>query len=311
MERTKETIRRCFIIINIIIVGIFVYLIFNENNLTKEKINEKDKITKEYQVLMNDTSISEKEIDEVNKSIDELEHIDETVKNMKDEVFKLASELEKKIQNKESKMKIAYLTFDDGPYYNTYKVLNILKENHVKATFFTTNVNGTKCFDNKNYDCHKLYKEYAKANHTIANHTYTHGWNRGLYRSAESFMDAVKKQENLVKSETGLITNIVRFPGGSGTPVKTKGAAMKQALYKAGYGWVDWSANDGDGKGVSSLNEARSIFQKSIDNAIEVVLFHDYDQKTTKLLPEFIKYLKDRNYILLPLFYESVTINKK
>ena len=311
MERTKETIRRCFIIINIIIVGIFVYLIFNENNLTKEKINEKDKITKEYQVLMNDTSISEKEIDEVNKSIDELEHIDETVKNMKDEVFKLASELEKKIQNKESKMKIAYLTFDDGPYYNTYKVLNILKENHVKATFFTTNVNGTKCFDNKNYDCHKLYKEYAKANHTIANHTYTHGWNRGLYRSAESFMDAVKKQENLVKSETGLITNIVRFPGGSGTPGKTKGAAMKQALYKAGYGWVDWSANDGDGKGVSSLNEARSIFQKSIDNAIEVVLFHDYDQKTTKLLPEFIKYLKDRNYILLPLFYESVTINKK
>ena len=91
MERTKETIRRCFIIINVIIVGIFVYLILNENNLTKEKLNEKDKITKEYQVLMNDTSISEKEIEEVNKSIDELEHIDETVKTIKEEVFKLAS----------------------------------------------------------------------------------------------------------------------------------------------------------------------------------------------------------------------------
>ena len=156
-------------------------------------------------------------------------------------------------------------------------------------------INNAKCFDNKNYECHKLYKEYAKANHTIANHTYTHGWNRGLYRSTESFMDAVKKQENLVKSETGIITNIVRFPGGSGTPGKTKGAAMKEALYKAGYGWVDWTAQDGDGKGISSLDEGRTIFKKSIDQAIEVILFHDYDQKTTKLLPEFIKYLRDKN----------------
>ena len=311
MERTKERIRRIFIIINIILTLGFGFLIYREINFTKEKINKKEEITKEYQVLMNDTTISEEEIKKVNNNINELEHIDDTIKNLKEEVFKLASNLEQKIQKKETNKKVAYLTFDDGPYYNTYKVLSILKENKVKATFFTTNVNGDKCFDNKNYECHKLYKEYAKANHTIANHTYTHGWNRGLYRSADSFMDAVKKQENLVKSETGLITNIVRFPGGSSTPGKTKGAAMKQALYKAGYGWVDWSANDGDGKGVSSLDEARNIFKKSIDNPIEVVLFHDYDQKTTKLLPEFIKYLRDRNYILLPLFYESVMINKK
>ena len=311
MERNKEKIRRCFIIINIILIGLLVFFIFKENSLIKEKITQKDKITKDYQILLNDTEISENEINEVNKNINELENIDDTIKNIKEEVFKLASELEHKIQNKETNKKIAYLTFDDGPYYNTYKVLNILKENHVKATFFTTNVNGTYCYDNKNYNCHKLYKEYAKANHTIANHTYTHGWNRGLYRSTESFMDAVRKQENLVKSETGIITNIVRFPGGSSTPGKTKGKAMQNALYKAGYGWVDWTAQDGDGKGISSLDEARSIFKKSIDEAIEVVLFHDYDSKTTKLLPEFIKYLQDKDYILLPLFYNSVMINKE
>lgn len=39
--------------------------------------------------------------------------------SVKDEVFKLALELENKIIKKETDYKIAYLTFDDGPYYST------------------------------------------------------------------------------------------------------------------------------------------------------------------------------------------------
>ncbi len=310
MERNKRKIRTSITIISFILMLGIGYLSYNEYCNYQNKIAEQEKIHKEYQELMNDETIGIKEINDINTKIDEIKNVDTSIKALKEDVFKLASQLETKIKKKETKYKIAYLTFDDGPYYNTYKVLKILKENHVKATFFTTNVNGTNCYDNKNYDCHKLYKEYAKANHTIANHTYTHGWNRGLYKSVESFMDAIKKQEELIKSETGVITNIARFPGGSSTPGKTKGNAMKQALSKAGYGWVDWTASDGDGGYLKDYATGWKNFTGSIGDSIEVVLFHDYHRVTTAMLPEVIKYLRNKDYIILPLFYESVMINK-
>ena len=311
MGRNGKRIKRIFIIINIIIILVLSYFTFTEYKKNTDINKELNSIKEKYKLLLNDENIDNSEIIEINEKINDLENINNKIKEKKEEVFKLASLLENKIKNNETNKKIAYLTFDDGPYYNTYKVLSILKENHVKATFFTTNVNGDYCYDNKNYLCHKLYKEYAKDNHTIANHTYTHGWNRGLYKNTESFMDAVKKQEELVKSETGIITNIVRFPGGSSTPGATKGKLMKEALYKAGYGWVDWTAQDGDGGWIANADEGWKNFLASIGEKIEVVLFHDYDSKTTAILPKVISHLRENNYILLPLFYDSIMVNKK
>ncbi len=42
----------------------------------------------------------------------------------------------KHIKKKMKHIKIAYLTFDDGPSKNTREILKILKENNVRATFF-------------------------------------------------------------------------------------------------------------------------------------------------------------------------------
>ena len=310
MERNNGKIKKClsivFIVLSIGLLGLSYY--FYDNY--QKNLESKNKIKKEYQEVMNNEKLDDEKIKEINNNIDELKNIDETTKKEMDNVFKL----EKKIKNKETKYKIAYLTFDDGPYYNTYKVLDILKKNHVKATFFTTTVNGTYCYDNPKANCQELYAMYAKDHHTIANHTYTHGWNRGLYRSASTFISAIKKQEELVKSKTGIVTNIARFPGGSGTPKAQGGTSrfnsMVAELRKNGYGWVDWTAQDGDGGYLPNRTQGWKTFTGSINEGIEVVLFHDYHQVTTAMLPDVIKYLQDKNYILLPLFYDSVMINK-
>ena len=314
MGRNSGKIKFSIAIINIVLVLVLLFFSYQKYQNIKTLNSKKDKIKEEYQVLMKDQNIDEDEINEINKKISELENIDETILNKRNEVFKLASELEKKIKNKETDKKIVYLTFDDGPYYNTYKVLKILKENHVKATFFTTNVNGEHCYDNRNYVCHDVYAAIAKDNHTIANHTYTHGWNRGLYKSADSFIDAIKKQEELIKSKTGLVTNIARFPGGSGTPIAQRGRsglnAMIEKLRENNYGWVDWTAQDGDGGYLPNYDTGWKNLMQSINEPLEVVLFHDYHAVTTAILPNFIKYLQEKNYIILPLFYDSVMINK-
>lgn len=310
MGRSKGRIKQIFIIINLILFGGLLFLSYLKYQDYQKNIDKKDAIVANYKEVMNNKELDDQKIKDINDKIDELNNIDEKIKKTREEVYKLSAELEKKIQSGKVNKKIAYLTFDDGPYYNSYKVLKILKENKVKATFFTTNVNGEKCYDNKNANCHEVYAAEAKDNHTMANHTFTHGWNRGLYTNTNTFMDAIKKQENLIKEKTGVTTNIARFPGGSSTPGATKGAAMKKALYAAGYGWVDWTASDGDGGYLKDYATGMANIKKSLGEKIEVVLFHDYHQVTTAMLPEVIKYLRNNNYIILPLFYESVMVHK-
>ena len=250
--------------------------------------------------------------EELDRQIQDVANIDSKIKELKTETFANISKLEQKIQAKESSAKIAYLTFDDGPYYNSWKVLEILDNYGIKATFFTTNINGENCYDNRSSNCHELYKAYAEKNMTIANHTYTHAIHKGLYSSVNSFVTAVEKQEQLISEVTGgYKTNILRFPGGSGS-AKAYGVynGVVAKLPEMGYGWVDWTAADGDGGSGLTSDTAWSNFTISIDQDIEVVLFHDYSRITTPLLPKFIEHLQSKGYLILPLFYESVMVNK-
>ena len=52
------------------------------------------------------------------------------------------------------------------------------------------------------------------------------------------------------------------------------------------------------------------MLKNTITDNIEVVLLHDYHPITTQILPDLINDLENNGYIILPLFYESVMINK-
>ena len=314
MGKSRRKTKKSPIIITIIfIVGILLLSGLTVNNYFKcNKLIEKNKT---LNVKLNEAKEKNTETkqnnDELLKQKDELEHLDEKISTKKQEVFTLASQVENKIRNKETSYKIAYLTFDDGPYHLTDTVIATLKKYKVKATFFTIGLNKDTCFDNSNYSCKETYKKIVDNGHTIANHTYSHLIFNGLYSSTDSFITQVKKQEEMIKNRTGVTTNILRFPGGSGTAAAygIKNSAIKK-LKEMGYGWVDWTAQDGDGGSLTDYNVGWKNFTGSINESIEVVLFHDYNTTTASLLPKAIEYLENSNYILLPLFYESVMINK-
>ena len=275
----------------------------NKKKEIKELEEKYEKVKKEYDEKVVDVEKYEEEL----KKYDDL---DKQISEAKKQYYANIKALEDAIASGESKKKIAYLTFDDGPYYNTYNVLKILENKNVKATFFTQSGNGEKCYDNNNANCYNLYKEYVKGGHTIANHTYTHAIFKGLYSSLNSFMSAIDKQHEHIKQYSGgYVPNIMRFPGGSATAGKMKSSIITE-LRKRGYGWVDWTAQDGDGGNLSSTDQAWSNFKKSINDKFEVVLFHDYDKRTTAILPDAIDYLRKNGYEIYPLFYESRMINK-
>ena len=309
MEKNTRKIGTIVIIILILLILVLLFFAFNFYNSYINKNNEYKELNDKYdQLVLNNNQLLDKQKN-INDELDRLVNIDDNISNIKKKVFELASQLEQKIKNGESDVKIAYLTFDDGPYYLTYDYLDVLDRYGVKATFFTIGFQKTSCYDNASYDCTKLYKEIVDRGHTIANHTYSHAIFFGLYNSVDSFMKQVEKHENYIKDLTGVVTNIVRFPGGVASAGRLK-EGIKSALKEKKYGWVDWTAIDGDGGDLRSTNEAWEKFTKSINEDIEVVLMHDYSSITLSILPKAIEYLQENNYIILPLFYESVMINK-
>ena len=99
-----------------------------------------------------------------------------------DETFK-----EKFLSLSKSEQKIAYLTFDDGPTLKaTPKILDILKEEDVVATFFVV---GKHVKENP-----VLVKRAYDEGHFIANHGYNHN-NSKLYKNDDSFINEIKNTD--------------------------------------------------------------------------------------------------------------------
>jgi peptidoglycan/xylan/chitin deacetylase (PgdA/CDA1 family) len=99
-----------------------------------------------------------------------------------DETFK-----EKFLSLSKSEQKIAYLTFDDGPTLKaTPKILDILKEEDVVATFFVV---GKHVKENP-----ELVKRAYDEGHFIANHGYNHN-NSKLYKNDDSFINEIKNTD--------------------------------------------------------------------------------------------------------------------
>lgn len=313
MERNENKARKSLIIVLLVIYTIVIfistYFIITINKEYKNNKLEKDNLSKTLEEKTNYLEEKNSYQKELKEKLDNLNNISENTNKLKEEVFSLASKLEKQIKDNKNTYKIAYLTFDDGPYYLTNQFLDVLDKYNVKGTFFTIGLNKDICFDNTSQSCSGMYKKIVDRGHTIANHTYSHAIFRGLYSSADSFIYQVTLQENKIKDKTGVKTNIVRFPGGSATSGSLKNSIIAK-LRSKGYGWVDWTAQDGDGGALSNKAEAWKNFTNSINEDIEVVLFHDYNNITLSILPEAIEYLEKNNYIILPLFYDSVMVNK-
>ncbi len=107
--------------------------------------------------------------------------------------------------------KIIYLTFDDGPSNNTGRILKILEQEGVKATFFVT----AQFKDHLHF-----IKDEFEAGHAIAAHTYSHAFS--IYRSIDTYFEDLERIEQLIEAQTGQRTKIIRFPGGSNNTVNRR-----------------------------------------------------------------------------------------
>ncbi len=192
--------------------------------------------------------------------------------------------------------KVCYLTFDDGPSKNnTVKILDILKENGIKATFFV-NKRSSGSYD-------YIYKRIVDEGHTIGNHTATHTY-ANVYTSVAGFMKEFNDLNQFVYQKTGVYPQVFRFPGGSSNSVHKKYNAeimplLKKALSEIGVNYYDWNINSSDANvGLQTVENIISASTNTKNRKRIIVLMHDLPSKTTtpEALPEVIRILKEQGY---------------
>ena len=255
--------------------------------------------TAALQEKLQEDTLALKQLQEESEKMD---HLDEAAEEKKAEFFRHAKELEDKVRNGESDVKIAYLTFDDGPYRDTTGTfLDILQQYDILATFFYLEKDGRD----------DLYQRVIDSGHTLANHTASHDLSSGgIYRSVDTFIADVQENRSFIQDRFGYTTTILRFPGGSSQARDLKGPIVER-LREMGYGYVDWDTTTGDGRNSGTVEEyIHGVLDVSADYSINVVLMHDYSVNTHKALPTIIEGMQEQGYIFLPLFYDSYKIKK-
>lgn len=200
--------------------------------------------------------------------------------------------------------KKVYLTFDDGPGTQTEKILDILKKENVKATFF---VLGKEDEYSK-----KIYKRIVKEGHTLGMHSYSHIYEE-IYSSKDKFKKDTEKEYNLLYSVTGVYPKFYRFPGGSRSDmIEVPFEELSDVLKQYNLSYIDWNIISMDAVNSNASKEeiTRGIMEAVAEYDSSVVLMYDTAAKitTAKALPSLIKQLKEKNYELLPIDEETPLI---
>ena len=190
-----------------------------------------------------------------------------------------------------------YLTFDDGPSKNTSRILDILDDYGVKATFFVNGRKGDKAT--------AMYKRIVKEGHTIGMHSYSHKY-EDVYASLSSFKNDYQKIHDLIQKKTGVDCKLYRFPGGSSN--KVSGQDMTyfiDFLNKNNIKYFDWNISSGDAtsKAYTSDELIENVMNDVVKYKTSVVLLHDAadKDKTVEALPKLIESLQSKGAIIIPI----------
>lgn len=181
------------------------------------------------------------------------------------------------------------VTFDDGPSRHTPRLLEILKERGVPATFFLVG-NQIKYHG-------ALVRRIQDEGHEVANHTLSHLTLRhrdGAMQRAE--MEGVQK----MLSELGVVSRFIRPPFGRYDMNTVRIAA------ELGLEIVLWS--------VDSMDWSRSLRVESMKTQVPgqklrgIFLFHDTHAPTINAMPEILDRLAEDGckFVTVSQFLESV-----
>jgi peptidoglycan/xylan/chitin deacetylase (PgdA/CDA1 family) len=175
--------------------------------------------------------------------------------------------------------KVIALTFDDGPHGpSTIRLLKILKDEKVRATFFVVGKMVKKHPD--------ILKAIDEAGEEIGNHSFSHV--TLTHVSEEEARADLEACSETVESLTGKRPKLCRPPGGDSGPSVVKAASS------LGMTCVMWTTDPGD----YALPGSDVILERTLYEAKKggIILLHDGITQMLDVLPQIIQTLRQEGY---------------
>ena len=187
--------------------------------------------------------------------------------------------------------KMIALTFDDGPNYNTSKILEILNKYNVRATFF---VLGSKINHNE-----KIIKTMDEYGMEIGNHTYSH-----KLMTSMSNLDIIKEVEDtsdLIYNIVGKYPNLVR---------PSYGSFNKKIKESINMPIIIWNIDTLDWKSHNSKKIVSRVMNKVSDG--DIILMHDIYSATVRAVDILVPKLISEGYQLVSVselfYYKNINL---
>ena len=171
------------------------------------------------------------------------------------------------------------LTFDDGPHPKwTPKLLDILKEENVLATFFVVG---------RNARAHpEVVRRMANDGHEVGNHTWSHP---SLAEVGQERLDEeIIATSNVIARLTGKLPRIMRPPYGA------LNNQARERIYSHNLDIVLWSVDPLDWRRPGSAIVSKRMVEGAAPGAI--ILAHDIHGGTVDAIGRTIRELKARGY---------------
>lgn len=270
------------IILSVLMVAMFVKLVFLENKLGRleESIISVEKVVEEQK---------RESIGSSQEGDSELTSDNNTAGDSNGQGVNMPADTQEPRK--------VYLTFDDGPSENTAKILDILKERNIKATFFVVG------FDDE--ASRELYQRIVAEGHTLGMHSYSHKYDM-IYKSLNAFKEDMSHLQSYLEEVTGVTPKIMRFPGGSSNHVSN--VDMKELIRytkEEGLTYFDWNVESGDATSQAYTPDelVQNVMTEVVKYDTSVVLMHDTSAKaaTVEALVPMIDQLQEMGAELLPI----------
>lgn len=185
----------------------------------------------------------------------------------------------------DSAQRLITLTFDDGPNTYTPEILNILRTEGVKATFFVV---GTEA----NHRPETLRRIVAEG-HTVANHTMTHARLTSLSTTGQR--NEIIGGQNVINGILGAGTVKCMRP-----PYGASNNTTLDIARERGMAVVNWSRDSDDWAKPGTAAIIANSTDSSRDGGRGVILMHDRSH-TKDYLPQLIRTLKSQGYVFVSI----------
>lgn len=173
------------------------------------------------------------------------------------------------------------LTFDDGPVKDTARLLRILKDRGVRATFFLVGQNVTEFPD--------MAREELADGHELGNHSWSHA--NLIQLSTAGIRSQIVRTQDAVQKYVGITPKVFRPPYGN------TNAKVTSVVRQFGLPQFLWEVDPFDWRDRNSATVERRVVRGAQSG--DIVLMHDIHPTTITAVPDIIDRLAKEGFVFV------------